>query len=135
MMQPRLPSAEFVASIPWNCGDRAAVASRQQGGLSPQDATRRQSRHRPGVRQQPDARRRSVGQRIGVLAQTSGVEFTYGVFANNVLPAGRQRQLHKGNFARAHARMPLRATTDIKDVQGSSYVFAIVTDQRIGGNP
>jgi hypothetical protein len=62
-------------------------------------------------------------------------QFTYEMIGNNVLPVGRQRQLHKGNFARAHARMPLRATTDIKDVQGSSHVFAILTDKRISGNP
>lgn len=60
-----------------------------------------------------------------------GQQFTYEVTGNNVLPAGRQRLLHKSNFARAHSRMPLRATTDIKDVQGSSYVFAILTDPRI----
>jgi hypothetical protein len=60
-----------------------------------------------------------------------GQQFTYQVTGNNVLPAGRQRLLHKSNFARAHSRMPLRATTDIKDVQGSSYVFAILTDPRI----
>jgi hypothetical protein len=64
-----------------------------------------------------------------------GQQFTYEVIGNNVLPVGRQRQLHKGNFDRANARMPLRATTEIKDVQGSSYVFAILTDQRISGNP
>jgi hypothetical protein len=63
-----------------------------------------------------------------------GQQFTYQVTGNNVLPAGRQRQLHKGTFARAHARMPLRATTDIKDLQGSSYVFAILTDHRIRGD-
>ena len=63
-----------------------------------------------------------------------GQQFTYQVIGNNVLPIGRQRQLHKGNFARAHARMPLRATTDIKDLQGSSYVFAILTDHRISGD-
>jgi hypothetical protein len=63
-----------------------------------------------------------------------GQQFTYQVIGNNVLPVGRQRQLHKGNFSRAHARMPLRATTDIKDLQGSSYVFAILTDHRIRGD-
>jgi len=68
-----------------------------------------------------------------IFTLTRGQQFSYQVTGNNVLPAGRQRQLHKGNFARAHSRMPLRATTDIKDVQGSSYVFAILTDRRISG--
>jgi hypothetical protein len=31
--------------------------------------------------------------------------------------------------------MPVRATTGVKDLQGSSYVFAILTDHRITGIP
>ena len=75
-----------------------------------------------------DRIRRHAGETFTLVR---GQQFTYEVTGNNVLPAGRQRLLHKSNFTRAHSRMPLRATTDIKDVQGSSYVFAILTDPRI----
>ena len=60
-----------------------------------------------------------------------GDRFTYEVPGNYLRPVGRVRHLSKSNFAKALPRLPLENTTGIKDLQGSSYVYAILMDDRI----
>jgi hypothetical protein len=72
--------------------------------------------------------RRHAGEPFRLV---TGPEFTYEVPGNYLRPVGRVRHLSKTNFGKALPRLPLRQTTDVKDLQGSSYLFAILMDPRI----
>jgi hypothetical protein len=65
---------------------------------------------------------------------TGGALFRYEVPGNYLRPVGRVRHLSKTNFGKALPRVPLRDTTSVRDLQGSSYVFAILMDERIRGD-
>jgi GIY-YIG catalytic domain-containing protein len=129
---PRTPQRHRLSELRSRLGHPASSASPDVSRGPPSRSSPAPGTQPPGVGFDEvwDRIRRGAGEKF---TPARGQQFSYEVIGNNVLPVGRQRQLHKGNFARAHARMPLRATTDIKDVQGSSYVFAILTDQRICG--
>lgn len=60
-----------------------------------------------------------------------GDVFQYEVPGNYLRPVGRVRHLSRTNFGKALPRLPLENTTDVKDLQGSSYVYAILMDSRI----
>jgi dephospho-CoA kinase len=60
-----------------------------------------------------------------------GARFEYEMFDNYLRPVGRVRGLSRSNFAKALARVPFQNTRDISDLQGASYVFAILMDERI----
>jgi hypothetical protein len=60
-----------------------------------------------------------------------GQRFRYEVPGNYLRPVGRVRHLSKTNFAKALRRVPFSDTTSISDLQGPSYVFAILMDDRI----
>lgn len=62
-----------------------------------------------------------------------GGEFTYRVDGAHVLPDRTHRQLHKSQFKTALERMPVTGPGDLQDLQGPSYLYAILTDSRIGG--
>ena len=66
----------------------------------------------------------------GFVTKT-GVPFTYSMNGNKLTPSTTIRSIPKSNFEKAFARMPLEKTTQLRDVQGASYVFAIMTDERI----
>ena len=63
--------------------------------------------------------------------QVRGGEFTYRVEGGSVWPDRTNRNLGKSQFAQAFDRRPLTSTTQLQDLQGPSYLFAILTDARI----
>jgi hypothetical protein len=63
--------------------------------------------------------------------QLRGQEFTYRIESGCVWPSTTNRNLSKAQFRKAWERMPLAGPGAIQDLQGPSYVFAIVTDPRI----
>lgn len=60
-----------------------------------------------------------------------GQVFQYEVPGNYLRPMGRVRHLSRTNFAKALSRVPLVNTQTVRDLQGPSYVFAILMDDRI----
>ena len=60
-----------------------------------------------------------------------GKIFQYEVPGNYLRPIGRVRHLSKSNFAKALDRLPFENTGSVRDLQGPSYVFAILMDDRI----
>ena len=60
-----------------------------------------------------------------------GQVFQYEVPGNYLRPVGRVRHLSRTNFAKALDRLPLENTVSVRDLQGPSYVFAILMDDRI----
>jgi hypothetical protein len=65
--------------------------------------------------------------------QIRGGEFTYIVRGNAVYPDRTNRHMSRKNFDKALERMPFLNTVPLQDLQGPSYVFAIMTDPRITG--
>jgi hypothetical protein len=63
--------------------------------------------------------------------QVRGAEFTYRVEGSSVWPDRTNRNLARSQFAQALDRWPLTSTTQLQDLQGPSYLFAILTDDRI----
>lgn len=57
--------------------------------------------------------------------------FTYEMFDNYLRPVDRVRGLSRTNFGKALARVPLENTRSVADLQGLSYVYAILMDPRI----
>ena len=60
-----------------------------------------------------------------------GANFQYEVPGGYLRPIGRVRHLSKTNFSKALDRLPLANTTSVSDLQGPSYVYAILMDSRI----
>jgi hypothetical protein len=60
-----------------------------------------------------------------------GQTFQYEVPGNYLRPIGRVRHLSKTNFAKALERVPFTDTRSVGDLQGPSYVYAILMDERI----
>ncbi len=60
-----------------------------------------------------------------------GDVYTYEMFDNYLRPVGRVRHLSRTNFGKALDRLPLDNTRSIADLQGPSYVYAILMDPRI----
>ena len=60
-----------------------------------------------------------------------GQVFQYELPGNYLRPLGRVRHLSRANFAKALDRLPLSNTSAVRDLQGPSYVFAILMDDRI----
>lgn len=65
--------------------------------------------------------------------QVRGKEFAYQAHEGFLKPSTVNRNISKSNFDRAFAAWPLRNVRQVKElgVQGPSYVFAILTDQRV----
>ena len=63
--------------------------------------------------------------------QKRGKPFTYVVSGNSLKPSTTNRQLPRSHFARAFERAPLDGPGQLQDLQGPSYLFAILTDPRI----
>ena len=77
-----------------------------------------------------------VWQRIVALQgqtfrQRRGKVFTYVISGGAVVPSTTNRLLSRSQFARAFERIPLRGPGQLQDLQGPSYLFAILTDPRI----
>jgi hypothetical protein len=63
--------------------------------------------------------------------QKTGRPFTYTVTGGSVIPSTTNRLLAKSQFARAYERAPLRGPRQLQDLQGPSYLYAILTDPRV----
>ena len=64
--------------------------------------------------------------------QKRGGQFTYEIRGNSVQPDRTTRTLHRSQFERAWARMPVNGPGDLNDLQGPAYLWSILTDSRIG---
>jgi hypothetical protein len=78
----------------------------------------------------------AVWQRIVTLQgdtfhQKRGQAFRYGISGNSVVPSTTNRQLPRSHFARAYERSPIDGPGQLQDLQGPSYLYAILTDPRI----
>jgi hypothetical protein len=78
-----------------------------------------------------------VWQRIVALQgetfrQKTGRSFSYAIRSGCVVPSTTNRQLPRSQFARAYERAPLRGPGQLQDLQGPSYLFAILADPRVG---
>lgn len=67
----------------------------------------------------------------GEFRQKTGRQFTYSVVGNAVIPSTTNRVLARAQFVRAYERSPLRGPGPLQDLQGPSYLFAILTDPRV----
>ena len=78
----------------------------------------------------------TVWQRIVALQgqtfrQKTGRSFSYAIRGGCVVPSTTNRQLPRSQFARAYERAPLRGPGQLQDLQGPSYLFAILGDPRV----
>jgi hypothetical protein len=78
-----------------------------------------------------DVWRRIVTLSGEIFQQKRGNAFTYTVSGNSLKPSTTNRQLPRSHFARAFARRPLDGPGQLQDLQGPSFLFAILTDPRI----
>ena len=65
--------------------------------------------------------------------QKRGGEFIYEVRSGTVWPDRTNRALSRSQFAQAFEDVPLTSTVPLKHLQGPSYLYAILMDQRIRG--
>lgn len=84
----------------------------------------------------PDVTFAEVWQRIESCAgetfhQIRGGEFTYEVRSGHVWPNRTERGLPRSHFARAFELVPLPSTVPVQDLQGPSYLYAILMDDRV----
>jgi hypothetical protein len=78
----------------------------------------------------------TVWNRIGTHAgedftMVRGAPFTYVVAHGAVRPSRTNRQISRADFEKALARVPLNSTAIVQDLQGPSFVYAILMDERI----
>jgi hypothetical protein len=66
--------------------------------------------------------------------QKTGKPFTYTVSGNSVCLRTTNRQLPRSHFARAVDRAPLDGPGQLQDLQGPSYLFAVLSDPRVTGD-
>jgi hypothetical protein len=69
-----------------------------------------------------------------VFRQLRGKEFTYNVVGNSIVPSTTNRNIHIGQFEKALSFLPLDGTKDIQHLQGPSYIYAILMDNRVRDN-
>ncbi len=60
-----------------------------------------------------------------------GQSFRNGMSGNSVVPSTTNRQLPRSHFARAYERSPIDGPGQLQDLQGPSYLYAILTDARV----
>lgn len=65
------------------------------------------------------------------FTQIRGGTFTYAVTSSAVIPDRTNRTFPQSDLGKALDLVPLRATTDVHHLQGPSYVYAILMDDRI----
>ena len=78
----------------------------------------------------------SIWDRIASLAgstftQKTGRPFTYTLRGNVIVPSTTNRLLARTQFQKAYERSPLHGPGQLQDLQGPSYLFAILTDPRV----
>jgi hypothetical protein len=67
--------------------------------------------------------------------QIRGGEFTYDVSGDYVRLHRTNRSIPRKNFEEALRYYPLKNTAPVQHLQGPSYVYAILMDERITGSP
>jgi hypothetical protein len=75
--------------------------------------------------------RRITAHEGETFRQVRGGEFTYEVQGAVLRPDRTNRNLHRSQFEAALQRAPISGPSDLQDLQGPSYLFAILTDPRI----
>ena len=75
--------------------------------------------------------RRIVALEGSEFTQKTGRPFTYTLTGNAVVPSTTNRLLARTQFQKAHERSPIRGPGQLQDLQGPSYLFAILTDPRV----
>lgn len=65
------------------------------------------------------------------FTQRRGGEFRYRVATGCVLPDRTNRMLPRSHFEQAFVRMPVEGPGALQDLQGPSYIYAILIDPRI----
>lgn len=63
--------------------------------------------------------------------QLRGGEFQYSLEGSVLRPSRTNRALSKGQIAKALARLPLSRPSQFHDLQGPSYIYALLSDQRV----
>jgi hypothetical protein len=63
--------------------------------------------------------------------QKQGAIFTYEVGGGWVVPPRTNRLLPRTDFAKALQHVPLEGPGEIQHLQGPSYIYAVLMDQRI----
>jgi hypothetical protein len=68
-----------------------------------------------------------------VFRQQRGKAFTYSVSGDTIYLDTINQNLSRHQIAEAFNRMPLTGPDDISDLEGSRYIYAILTDRGITG--
>lgn len=63
--------------------------------------------------------------------QKTGRPFTYSVVHGSVVPSTTNRILPRSHFLEAYRRAPVKGPGQLQDLQGPSYLFAILADPRV----
>ena len=66
-----------------------------------------------------------------IFRQIRGGEFTYTIIGNSLKPNKTNITIPKSDVKKALEFIPLSDTTKIQDLQGPSYIYAILMDKRI----
>ena len=74
---------------------------------------------------------RITGNAGAEFRQKSGRPFTYTVNGSAVIPSTTNQNLPRSDFQKAYDRAPLTGPGMLQDLQGPSYLRAILTDERI----
>lgn len=69
-----------------------------------------------------------------VFIQIRGKKFTYSIVGNSVIPNTTNRNIHSSQFEKALEFVPFDGTKEIQHLQGPSYIYAILMDNRIRNN-
>jgi hypothetical protein len=73
-----------------------------------------------------------VQQHAGeVFTTVTGKEFRYSVGAGGVQMQTTNRTLPRSDFEKALDRMPVAGPGALQDLQGTSYIYAILNDPRV----
>ena len=65
------------------------------------------------------------------FTQIRGGTFTFAVTSSTVIPDRTNRTFPRTDFEKALDLVPLRSTVDVQHLQGPSYLYAILMDDRI----
>jgi hypothetical protein len=65
------------------------------------------------------------------FTQIRGGQFTFEVSGNSVIPDRTNRVFPRSDFKKAFDLVPLRTTSQVQHLQGPSYIYAIMMDDRI----
>ncbi|MGA2531041.1 MAG: hypothetical protein ABSG36_18015 [Acidimicrobiales bacterium] len=76
---------------------------------------------------------RIYAQQGEVFYQKRGQPFTYSVISTSLLPSTTNRMLPRSQSEEALGRLPVSGPGELNDLQGPSYLYAILTDPRAVG--